>query len=69
MNKEGELIMGIGNGGGNLFVKGDYDSIKTLQYKLLELEELRKENKDLQDKIEYLQNRLDVEKMHPKTLT
>lgn len=40
--KEGELIMGVGNGGGNLFVKDNYESITVLQNKLLELKELRR---------------------------
>jgi hypothetical protein len=65
MCKNDELIMGIGNGGGNLFVKGDHDSITTLQHKLLELEELRRENAVLKEKVDYLQNKLDIEKMHP----
>jgi len=50
-----KLIMGVGDGCGNLFVEGDYDSITTLQKKLLELEELRKENEQLKKKIEILQ--------------
>jgi len=41
--KEGELIMGVGSGSTNLFVKGDYDSITVLQQKLFELEELRRD--------------------------
>jgi len=48
----GEIIMGVGDGTGNLFVTGDYDSIKTLQEKLLELEEYRrgdKENKMIEE--------------------
>jgi len=48
----GELIMGVGNGGGNLFVKGDYDSITVLQQKLLELEELRKIKTELLKEID-----------------
>ena len=51
----GKLIMGVGDGGGNLFVEGDYDSITTLQEKLLELEELSKENKRLKKMVEILQ--------------
>jgi hypothetical protein len=31
-----ELVLGVGDGIGNLFVKGDYDSITTLQATLLE---------------------------------
>jgi len=38
-----KIIMGVGDGSGNLFVEGNYDSIITLQSKLLELEELRRE--------------------------
>ena len=37
-----DVTMGVGEGGGKMFVKGDYDSIKHLQGKLLELEELRR---------------------------
>jgi len=56
----GELIMGVGDGSGNLFVKGDYDSITVLQQKLFELEELRRgekfkeENAELRKEIEEL---------------
>ena len=54
--KEGELIMGVVNGNGNLFVKGDYDSITVLQQKLLELEELRRGSRaeELEDEIKEL---------------
>ena len=54
--KSGELIMGVGNGSGNLFVEGDYDSITVLQQKLLELEELRKGSRaeELEDEIKEL---------------
>jgi hypothetical protein len=50
-----KLIMGVGDGGGNLFVEGDYDSITVLQEKLLELEELRRENERLKKMVEILQ--------------
>lgn len=33
--------LGVGDGTGQLFVKGSYDAIKTLQSKLLELEQLK----------------------------
>jgi len=46
-----DIIMGVGNGGGNLFVKGDYDSIKVLQDKLLELEALRHRVKELEKRL------------------
>ena len=46
-----KIIMGVGNGSGDLFVEGDYNSVKILQDKLLELEELRRENKELKKKI------------------
>jgi hypothetical protein len=39
---DGNVTMGVGSGGGKAFVTGDYDSIKVLQAKLLELEELRR---------------------------
>jgi len=58
----GELIMGIGDGGGNLFVRGDYDSITTLQNKLFELEELRREkntDKELNKKVKELNKKLE----------
>ncbi len=42
MDEQAKLTMGIGNGGGNLFVEGNYDSITALQQKLFELEEFRK---------------------------
>ena len=63
--KPGELLMGVGDGGGNLFVRGDYDSIKVLQDKLLELEDLRKQvdelDKEVQEKnIELTRVRLEV---------
>lgn len=45
------IVMGVGNGGGNLFVEGDYDSIKVLQDKLLELERLRRENAELKERL------------------
>jgi hypothetical protein len=38
-----EITLGIGSGDGNSFVRGDYESIKLLQVKLLELERLRRE--------------------------
>ena len=41
------VTMGVGSGGGNSFVHGDYDSIKVLQGKLLEMERLRSENERL----------------------
>lgn len=37
------ITMGVGDGTGNLFVHGDYESIKVLQGKLIELEDLRVE--------------------------
>ena len=53
-DKSGEIIMGVGNGGGNLFVKGDYDSITTLQNKLFELENLRREVAELREEVSTL---------------
>ncbi len=38
-----EASLGVGSGGGNLFVHGDYESIKVCQAKLLELEGVRRE--------------------------
>lgn len=35
------VSLGVGDGQGNLFVHGDYDSIKTVQAKIFELEKLR----------------------------
>lgn len=37
-----EATMGVGDGTGQLFVHGSYESIKTLQAKIFELEELRR---------------------------
>ncbi len=62
--ESGELMMGVGNGGGNLFVKGDYDSITVLQQKLFELEEYRRgehqneEVKRLKEEVENLKDEL-----------
>jgi hypothetical protein len=50
----GELIMGVGNGGGNLFVKGDYESITTLQNKLFEWEKSKREIEELKEEVEEL---------------
>ena len=47
----GKIQMGVGSGGGNLFVEGDYDSIKALQEKLFELEDTRREIRELKAKI------------------
>lgn len=43
LEKKTNMCLGVGDGTGNLFVYGDYDSIKTAQNKLLELETLRKQ--------------------------
>jgi transcriptional regulator with XRE-family HTH domain len=42
--KKGELecIMGVGNGGGNLFIKGSYEAVKIVQGWLTENEAYRK---------------------------
>lgn len=53
--------LGVGDGSGKLFVHGDYDSIKTVQKKLLELEELRVENAKLRAEANDA-----VEKISPK---
>jgi len=39
---ESKVMMGVGEGSGNMFVEGDIDSILHLQKKLLELEALRR---------------------------
>jgi len=52
--KAGEIIMGVGDGTGNLFVKGDYESITVLQKKLLELEDLRRQVRKLEAEVETL---------------
>ncbi len=39
---ESKIMMGVGEGSGNMFVEGDIDSILHLQKKLLELEALRR---------------------------
>lgn len=36
------VIMGVGDGTGNLYVEGEYEAIKTLQAKLEELRRLRR---------------------------
>ena len=38
-----ELTLGVGDGNGNLFVHGDYDSIKRVQALIFECEKLRKD--------------------------
>lgn len=38
--------LGVGDGSGTLFVHGDYESIKHLQFKLLDLEKRRREKQD-----------------------
>jgi hypothetical protein len=53
-DKNDEIIMGVGNGRGNLFVKGNYDSITTLQSKLFELENLRREVAELREEVNTL---------------
>jgi cell shape-determining protein MreC len=52
-----KLMLGVGNGTGNLFVEGDYDSITILQNKLLELEELRRRVKDLEEENQKLRKK------------
>jgi len=49
-----KLILGVGNGSGNLFVEGDYDSITRVQNMIFELEELRIENRDLKKSLKLL---------------
>jgi hypothetical protein len=41
--KEAKVSIGVGEGNGNFFVEGDYDSIVHLQKKLFELEDLRRQ--------------------------
>jgi hypothetical protein len=53
-DKNEEIIMGVGSGRGNLFVKGNYDSITALQSKLFELENLRKEVAELREEVNTL---------------
>jgi len=55
-----KIIMGVGEGSGNLFVEGDYDSIVHLQGKLLELEKLRRDNRRLSKRIEELESLQDT---------
>lgn len=38
-----EVTVGVGSGDGQLFVHGDYESVKAVQAKLLELESLRRQ--------------------------
>lgn len=45
----GNLSIGVGDGSGNLFVHGDYDSVKAVQNMIFELEELRKSTKSSGD--------------------
>ena len=52
------LIMGVGNGSGNLFVKGNYESITVLQNKLLELEELRRTVDELNKRLHEKDNKI-----------
>ncbi len=46
------VILGVGDGTGNLFVEGDYESIVVLQKKILELEAVRRENRSLKKKLD-----------------
>ncbi len=46
-DKESKCILGVGDGNGNLFVEGDYDSIERVQKIIFEVERLRRENKKL----------------------
>ncbi len=39
--RSNEVMMGVGDGSGEHYVRGDYDTIKLLQGKLFELEKLR----------------------------
>jgi hypothetical protein len=45
---EGECKLGVGNGAGNLFVHGDYESVRAAQILVLERHSLRAENARLQ---------------------
>ncbi len=42
------VTIGVGSGNGNNFVHGDYESVKILQFKLIELEKLRRDNNSIQ---------------------
>ncbi len=50
------VILGVGDGTGNLFVEGNYQSITVLQKKLLELEEVRRENRRLKKKLDDIES-------------
>ncbi len=50
------VILGVGDGTGNLFVEGDYESITVLQKKLLELEAVRRENRKLKKKLDAIES-------------
>jgi len=43
--------MGVGNGHGNLFVHGDYESIKAAQAIVLERDSIKEENKELTERL------------------
>jgi hypothetical protein len=49
-SKNSHVSLGVGNGHGKLFVHGDYDSIKAVQGKLFELEELREKLRIMADR-------------------
>lgn len=46
-NKEIPCMIGVGNGDGNHFVHGDYDTIKLLQDKLMDYERIKLEHSEL----------------------
>lgn len=47
-SKDTNITIGVGDGTGQLFVHGNYESIKILQEKLLELEKLRQYFNDIE---------------------
>lgn len=47
--KEVPTIIGVGEGSGQNFVQGDYDSIKLLQEKLLLLEKFRRDSEEFEN--------------------
>jgi len=58
MEKAPDIILGVGNGCGTLFVRGDYDSIKAAQAIIVERDELRRENNLLAPKVANLEEHL-----------
>lgn len=54
--KDYSCTIGVGDGSGELYVHGDYESIKHLQDKLLELENFRKHTRELSGLLETYKN-------------